>query len=227
MRYLGMALFAEGPTDYRFLPPVLRRTTENLCLQRAITTIEVGEILPLFSPEKYRKADLETQILEAAREAQGAFDILFIHTDGAGDAAAAYAERVQRASERIAAEIQPPQQRTIGVVPVREMEAWTLVDGDALRRSFGTVLNDSALGIPAKPREVEKILDPKQTLNLVYRQVMGSRRRKNSKKVEEFFEAIAERVQLSCLRQVPAFQRFEQELSNVLVEQGYLKKMKE
>lgn len=184
----------------------------------------MGEVLPLYSPEKYRKADLETQILEAAREAQGAFDILFIHTDGGGDATAAYAERIQRASEQIAVEIQPPQQRTVGVVPVREMEAWTLVDGDALRHAFGTVLNDSALGIPAKVRDVEKILDPKQTLNLVYRQVMGSRRRKSSKKVEEFFEAIAERVQLSCLRQVPAFQRFEQQLSDVLGELGYLKK---
>jgi hypothetical protein len=35
MRYLGLAIFAEGPTDYRFLPPVLRRATEDLCLRLA------------------------------------------------------------------------------------------------------------------------------------------------------------------------------------------------
>lgn len=222
MRYLGMALFAEGPTDYRFLPPLLRRTTENLCLQRARTTVEVGEILPLYSPEKYRDADLSTQILSAAREAQGAFDILFIHTDGAGDPDAAYAQRVQPAAERITAELEAQQQRTIGVVPVREMEAWTLVDGEALRGAFGTVLDDSAMGIPGKSRDVERILDPKQTLNQIYSQVIGSHRRRKSRKVEEFFDAIGERVQLSCLRQVPAFQRFERDLSNALVELGYL-----
>jgi hypothetical protein len=54
MRYLGLALFAEGPTDYRFLPPVLRRATEDLCLRLARSTIEVQEVLGLYAPNDYR-----------------------------------------------------------------------------------------------------------------------------------------------------------------------------
>ena len=73
MRYLGLALFAEGPTDYRFFPPVLRRATEQLCLQDGRQSVEVGEVLGLYAPDDYRDADLATQILEAAREAQGAY----------------------------------------------------------------------------------------------------------------------------------------------------------
>lgn len=211
MRYLGLALFAEGSTDYRFLPPVLRRATEDLCLRDARSTVEVGEVLGLYTPDDYRDADLATQILKAAREAFDAFSILFIHTDGAGEPAA----------QRIAAELFGQQNRTVGVVPVREMEAWTLVDPDALRGAFGTVLDDSALGIPTKAREVEGILDPKQALEQVYGKVVGGRRR-GKRKVTEFFDAIGERVRLERLRDLPAYQRFEQELGMALVELGYL-----
>lgn len=154
MQYLGLALFAEGPTDYRFLPSVLRRTTEKLCLMEARTTVEIGEVLNLYPPEEYRDADLATQILEAAKAANGAYNILFVHTDGAGNPEVAYNQRIQPAKERIAAELSSYLKRTVGVVPVREMEAWTLVDGDALRDVFGSVLDDEALGIPSRPREV-------------------------------------------------------------------------
>lgn len=220
MRYLELALFAEGPTDDRFLSLVLRRTTEDLCRKCASSSVEVGEVLLLRSPNK--NLDLANKILEAARKAEGAYNILFIHTDGAGDPDSAYAQRVKPAKERIATELARQDKRTVGVVPVREMEAWTLVDGDALRGAFGTELDDSALGIPENAREVERILDPKQALNDAYNRVLGNSRRRKGK-VEQFFDAIGERVQLDRLRQVSAFQRLEQDLSNALGELGYLR----
>jgi hypothetical protein len=220
VQYLGLALFAEGPTDYRFLPPILRRTTEELCLN-ARTIVEIGDVLNLYSPEKYRDADLATKILEAAKAAEGAYNILFIHTDGEGKPNAVYEQRIQPAKELIAAELSSQLERTVGVVPVREMEAWTLVDGDALRDAFGTVLDDEALGIPSRPREVEGILDPKQTLNQAYAEAVGAKQRRR-RTAADFFDAIGERVQLARLRQVPAFGRFEQELRTALVELNYL-----
>ena len=69
MRYLGLALFAEGPTDYQFFPPVLRRATEELCLRDARFSVEVSEVLRLYTPYVYRDTDLATQILSASREA--------------------------------------------------------------------------------------------------------------------------------------------------------------
>ncbi len=220
MRYLGLALFAEGPTDYRFLPPVLRRATEDLCLRLGRSTVEVGEVLGLYTPNNHRDANLATQILEAAREANGAFNILFVHTDGAGDPAAAYEQRIKPAAQRIVVELSG-QQRTVGVVPVREMEAWTLADGDALRGAFGTVLDNTGLGIPMKAREVEGLFDPKQILEQAYTKVIGSRRQVR-RKAADFFDAIGERVRLERLREVPAYQSFEEELHLALVELGYL-----
>ena len=35
MHYLGLALYAEGPTDYYFLRPLLPRLCEDICLRMA------------------------------------------------------------------------------------------------------------------------------------------------------------------------------------------------
>lgn len=108
----------------------------------------------------------------------------------------------------------------MGVVPVREMEAWTLVDGNALRATFGTVLDNKALGIPSSPREVERIYDPKLVLNEAYDKVVGLPRRRKTN-VTSFLNAIGERIDLNQLRQVQAYQRFETELYRALFELGY------
>jgi hypothetical protein len=222
MRYLGLALFAEGITDHRFLAPILRRLTTDLCMHLAHDMVEIGEVLELHSPARYRDRDRETRILEVAREARGAYTVLFIHTDGTGNPDSARRERVEPAAQRIANELTQWQERTVAIVPIRETEAWSLVDGDALRGAFGTVLDDSRLGVPVRPREVERIPDPKQTLRQAFTRVIGTRQLKK-KKAEAFLDVIGERVRLDRLREVPAFQRLEQDLRAALLALGYFR----
>jgi hypothetical protein len=69
---------------------------------------------------------------------------------------------------------------------------------------------------------VEGIFDPKQTLEQSYARVIGGRRR-SKRKVADFFDAIGERVRQERLREVPAYQCFENELHMALVELGYLR----
>lgn len=221
MRYLGLALFAEGPTDHRFLSPILRRETEELCLQFCDETVEISDILTLHSPPQQRDADRATRIFEAARQAEGAYNVLFIHTDAGNDPARARSERVEPAAQRMIAERAGRHEYPVAVVPVRETEAWALVDGNALRAAFGTVLDDGRLGIPARPRDIEHIADPKRVLDQAFGHVIG-RGRRGKKKAVTFLDAIGERARLPLLRQVPAFQRFEQELQTALSELGYL-----
>jgi hypothetical protein len=221
VRYLGLALFAEGPTDHRFLSPLLRRVTEDLCLSRGISLVEVSEVFELHSPRESREADRASRIFSAAREAWGAFHILFVHTDGAGDAEAARLERVEPAAERLEQELAGANACTVAVVPVRETEAWALTDGDALRAAFGARLDDTALGIPDRPERVERIPDPKLALDQVLAAIVGSRRR-SKRTASEFLTAIGERVKLARLRQVPAFRCFELDLQAALQTLGYL-----
>jgi hypothetical protein len=222
MRYLGLALYAEGPTDYRFLPPILRRLADELCLQAAEEVVEVSDVLPLDAPEAYKDHGRATRILEAARAAWGAFSILFVHTDGGGDPEAAFRARIEPAAQAVAQQLGGGENCAVAVVPVRETEAWALADGAALRGAFGTTLDDAALGLPGHPHEVERLPDPKQTLRAAFAQVLG--RRRGKRKVSHHLEAISQRVGLDRLRQVPAFARFEAELSSALVALGFLKR---
>ncbi len=41
MHYLGIALYAEGPTDYYFLRPLLQRLCEDICLRESPHSVEV------------------------------------------------------------------------------------------------------------------------------------------------------------------------------------------
>jgi Domain of unknown function (DUF4276) len=141
MRYLALALYAEGPTDYRFLSPILRRVADDLCLREAAEPVSIREeVLALDAPKGERFTDRASRILAAAKAADGAFDILFVHADGAGDPRRARDERVQPAIHLMTAERPGWSDGVVAVVPVRETEAWALADGDALRAAFGTNL---------------------------------------------------------------------------------------
>ena len=153
MRCLGLALYAEGPTDYRFLSPLLHRLTDELCVQKAREIVDVSAVFPLTEPGRFKEEDRAARILEAARAAWGTFSILFVHTDGEGDPATARQERVEPAAQRIREELGKESENVVAVLPVRETEAWALADGEALRGAFGCTLDDAALGLPVHPVE--------------------------------------------------------------------------
>ncbi len=212
MNWLGLALIAEGPTDYRFLSVVLYRLTEDLCLRHGTTTIEVGQLVPL-DLNRATTRDRTTRIVEAARQASGSYHVLFLHTDGDGDYEAALRERFEPWKRGLAGVAQQDE-RAVAVVPVREMEAWALCDGEALRGAFGSTLEDQRLGVPRRPADVERVLDPKRKLQSAYERAFRPRRPKRS--AAAALEAIAERARLDYLRQVPAFLRLENDLREAL-----------
>ncbi len=222
MRYLGLALFAEGGRDHSFLRPLLRRLVEDMCARRAAARVEIGDVIELHTLERHRGQDRATRILEAARDAEGSFDLLFVHTDGGSNASLARKERVDPAIPGVAYLLAAPHpRRGVGVVPVRETEAWALADGDALRKAFGSSLDDSALGVPTRAREVESILDAKAALEDAYAAVVGARRRRR-RTASSFLEVIAEGAGLQRLRAVPSFRELETELGVAIDQLAYL-----
>ena len=221
MRYLGLALYAEGPTDYRFLTPLLRRLADDLCLNEGNEVIEISEVWPVDAPPECEDSDRASRIREAALAARGAFNVLFVHADGAGNPEAAREHNIAPGAQQIAIHFAEDEARIVAVVPVRETEAWTLADGDALRGAFGTTLEDASLGLPHPPREVESIQDPKQVLNEVFVRVVGRPHRR--RRAAQYLEAIGIRMSLQQLRRVPAFARLENDLRDALHGLGYLR----
>jgi hypothetical protein len=112
--------------------------------------------------------------------------------------------------------------RVVPVIPIREMEAWGLVDGDALRAVFGTSLTNAQLGLPSRVREVETFLDPKQTLEEAYRRVLGRARPK--KRAADFLDALGLHTSLVRLRQIPSFRGMEKDLQRTLLELHFLER---
>lgn len=223
MRYLGTALFAEGPTDHAFLHPLLRRLCEHLCASYGTAPVEIGDVLEIDALVPGRNDDLAKRIVEAARISSNAWNILFIHQDAGGDAEAARRDRVDPGCALIAEELSVQSARTVAVVPIRETEAWTIADGDALRQVFGTNLSNDALGLPSTPLDVERIADPKQVLEVAYGEAQKGRRSRRRRKASALLEPIGEAVRLDVLARVPAFAALQQELELALEALRYIR----
>lgn len=214
MYYLGLALYAEGPTDYNFLCPLLARLCEDVCTRDAEHAVEVSEVLRLDHPPAANEASRVERIVLAAREARNAWRILFIHADGVGDPESKRREQAEPAINRLYQE-HAEARLGVAVIPVRETEAWAIVDGDALRSVFGTTLTDQELGLPSSARVAEGTPDPKALLNTAFNAThpTGLRRRRG---VSPMLNALGEQVSLPRLRELAAFSQLENELRQAL-----------
>lgn len=220
MHYLGLALYAEGPTDDRFLIPLLPRLCAHLCASEASAPVDVGEVVPLNHPAAVQDRPRHERVVAAAAMHEGAWSIVFVHADGAGDPEKARAEAVQPALDALRARF-PGAAPGVGVVPVRETEAWLLVDGDALRNAFGVNMTDDELGLPRPRHLAESCLDPKAVLEAAFMATgpTGQRKRKGA---SPMLNALGEQVSLDCLSHLPSFRRLTEDLRAVLIQIGVL-----
>ena len=216
--YLRLGLYAEGPTDYGLLSPLLRRLTEALCTE-ARAPIEIPDVEALDAPRAFQREDRATRILEAARAFWGGSCVLFIHADGGGDPARKEAEQVTPGAQLIRASLR--RGACVAVIPVKEVDAWTLVDGEALRGALGTTLGDTELHVVSRPADVERITDPKVEWRSALGAALGPAGRRRAR-TGDYYARVGERVELAKLRQVPAFLRLEDELRAALREIGIL-----
>lgn len=192
-RYLTMALFCEGREDERFLAGVIERQAGALGL--AGRGFSVGTVEPQPCRTTRGAEHLDCAVLEAAL----AFDLVFLHND--------HNERGKTSAlqSRLGSAC-PPQTRFVPVIPIRETEAWMLADPNALPR--GAVTNV----LPANPRDVESVRDPKKPLADALGRPLDA----------ASAEYIGERISLGRLGQVPAYQSFMQDLTKALKELSFL-----
>lgn len=95
-----------------------------------------------------------------------------------------------------------------------------LCDGDALRASLGSRLENRQLGLPPATGQVEALVDPKAVLEVACAAAYGGRRRRQRRAPPR--EDLGERVALEALRRLTAFRLFESRLRQALVELGFL-----
>lgn len=216
MRYIGLALYAEGSTDYRFLRPLLQRLCSHLCAIEAVSPVDFSEVEPLGDAEEDRARPRHERVVQAARRHYGAWQILFVHGDGAGNPVAARAQLVDPAIDALQAAF-AGEGLGVAVVPVRETESWALKDGDALRAVFGVTHDDAHLGLPGSARAVEAVLDPKAALAAAFQATQPTGRRKRQG-VVSMLNALGEQISLDQLQELPSVRALMTDLRGALRE---------
>lgn len=214
MQYLGLALYAEGRTDHYFLRPLLRRLCEDICARDACEPVDVSDVLDLWDTDETREKFRHDRIAHAALSAKEAWRILFIHADSDGNAQDARTQRIEPALKQLEAE-KSIQGIGVAVIPIREMEAWAIADGDTIRSVFGTLLDNRALGLPSSNRSVEQVANPKSVLQSAFNATRPSSRRMRQG-TSPYLSMIGEQISLSALRTVPSFQSLDDELRAAL-----------
>jgi hypothetical protein len=214
MKQLLLALYAEGHTDERFLPVIVQRTADHILRQRALTIVDVLE--PLSLEADTAASSREERILSVAKQAAG-FHALIVHADAdAPTADDALRDRFEPGRQMVEESENDVCRDLLPIIPIRMTEAWMMVDVEAFREVVGTDLRVEELGFPARPHQVEAVQDPKQKLGIALNRIFARRRWRKKARLGQYYEPLARHIRLDRLENVPAFQQFTNDLTNVL-----------
>jgi hypothetical protein len=214
MNMLVMGLYAEGPTDDRFLPVIIQRTAEYILLQYDRFEIEVLE--PIVIRKHPDISHRDESILRAAHDAFG-YNTLIVHADADGptrDEAFHYRfepgnRLVQACTEKVCKNILP-------VIPVRMIEAWMLADMDQFRKALGTKIRQQELDLHPKAKHVELYHDPKAVIDSIIQQMYPDKPQYWGRVRGQLYADLAPMIRLNRLNDVPAYQQFVYDLTDTL-----------
>lgn len=217
MRYISWAVLYEGPSDALYLDVLLPRTIRELISTEGVALVEIPDAPAVRLGRSGR--GVHSVAVEACG-ARDAFDIVFIHADtggrhveqGLSNRSLAYCEAMTDCCDW-------PGERCVTVSPRHETEAWLLADDAAVAGALGFRGKSGSIGLPPDARTADQLGDPKQVLREAIAAVAGRRR---SQRIDLLFPAIAQRQDLSRLRQSPSFQAFEERLRACLRTLGHV-----
>jgi hypothetical protein len=200
LKTLRTTLIADESSDHRVLTPII--------------TLLLDEVSPhpfqLVSAEPLTGGHaLETRLPQAMRLFP--CDVLLVHRDAEGTSPAEREAEVKRALAN--AKVQVP---VVCVVPVRMTEAWLLVNERAIRAAVGNPNGGAGLKLPT-PDQVESVPAKDRLIAALEAATeLGVNRRRRFQPLQYRHRVAEELLDLTCLRALPSFQRFEQVLRHCL-----------
>ena len=202
MIYLCAGLFAEGRTDYELLLPLITRVLDDIGARVCPGAYDVAATVGIDThagPREPRAARIASAIADYWDQCT----LFVVHADSDGDADRANAERVEPGL-RAARAAAPDSLAGTACIPVRQTEAWMLVDPGVFAE-----LGARDMKLPEDP---EQDLDPKATLDRLLRE---AHIRSPRSRLYSFF---GERLSLARLRTLSAFSSFERDLVGAVLE---------
>lgn len=199
----------EGPSD-EYLIPML----EELCSELGGSRAQ-GTAAPLRALPEPPGKQIHAQALTALALVPDA-NLLFVHRDTDNEP---YELRRQQITEGITrADIDTP---FVPVIPVRETEAWALLDEAMIREVAENPRGTQRLNLPS-PQHVHSVVNPKERLESILELACGHSGRK-LKKFKKRFPSQRRRLleELDIhgpLRHVPAWQQLRQDVEDAIAQ---------
>lgn len=204
MKVLTYSLLSDGSSDRALIPII------NWLLRQHLPT-------SILSEQWVDPARLGISARELVRRIKAAVrdypcDLLFIHRDSENSTWEQRAQEILSAVEASRVKIAVP------IVPVRMTEAWLISCEPELRIAAGNAAGTMPLKIPDS-KKLEGILDPKETLFDLLKTASGlSPNRLKKFRPHQLIHRLADLIEdFSYLRQISAFQRFEQDVELALI----------
>ncbi|MEV4381465.1 hypothetical protein [Streptosporangium sp. NPDC049644] len=186
-RPLVPGLIAEGETDEGFLSIVIARQLRELTwMSPYAVDVKETEVV------SHDREHMVTALEELAADCH----LLFTHDDG----------RERRRSDGV----RYHSHYLVPVIGLGDTGAWLLAD----RAVWAGLAGSDLGGLPARPRDVERIADPAG--------VLAATVPRRGKPVRDYFEYIGRNIDLAALAQVPAYANWVAETRNALKGLGYL-----
>jgi hypothetical protein len=207
---VNACLSAEGNSDYDFLPVLLERALQRMCVPHrlAVAAVQVLRVSVRDGESKHQA------VCRIAQAASPGMTLLFYHYDGSADPAREEKKYWQPlVREWSEASLTRP---VVRVVPIREMESWALTDADVLRRIAGAAWDVKDVFEADKLSRVECLSDPKRTLRDIVS--TGRRRRRAGRQARDYLTLIAEQMSLDQLERVPSYRLWQAETIEALKE---------
>lgn len=219
MNRLSLALYCEGSTDNRFLPPIIEKTARSILDEHRQNHVAVSTP-GLITVNRRNRAE---SILQAAREAFG-YHALIVHAD------ADHPQPHQARIERFDPGFRCVQGATgnlckclLPIIPVQAIEAWIMADCERLMSLIGTNLHPIDLGIPEHTSQVEAIASPKLKLRNAVRVAYASRsRRRRASDIDFLYEPMGQSISMDRLKYIPSYQQFVTDLTRVLMDLRFI-----
>lgn len=217
-RYVALGLFAEGPSDFRFLLSVLAREAFDLVGRRGTQAVVIGEpVVQLDGRSAEERA-------RTACDNERFVDVFVVHGDAsrsARDAGTALVlEELRRVSDALCG---LRRERFVGLLPAREMEAWALCDEDAIAQACGFERWPADRPLPWAGTDIERIDGPKRMLDAAVAELRSRRTRSRATTAAAYLDAIGQRARLERLRRLASYRQFASDLEAAFRSLGVLR----
>lgn len=206
---LKYTLLCDGSSD-RMLIPII-----NWLIRKNIKVFNIQAVYADLSVIRKQPRTLSERIMASLETYPS--DILFVHRDAEKGTYDVRKNEIEDAWTRTTTTTEELGQLRIAVIPIRMSEAWLLINPDAIKAAAGNPNGKAKLGLP-KTSQLEKLPNPKKFLYSIIEKASELKGKRLSKlNTPQAVHLVAEYTEdFSPLRQLPAFQKLEADIKNVL-----------